>query len=734
MTVAALPSVAEYLEDGVTTSFPAPFRFKAATDLIVERIITGTGTVTTLAIGVDYAVVGGQTDAGGTITRTAATNGAMLKIRRNTARAQPMVYTTGDRFPAVSHEEALDRQMLIAQEQAADHADLDSRALTVPPGEIAPPLAPLADRIGGTKKVLAIDQDSGAFVVEPIGETFQGNTGPANSTYPSLASLAAGPTTNQSAILAPSEGSGLTGATYTWKAGNYTGRNDVIASTWLNPATGVVVPISQGAWVLPDAGSTTFRQIGASVAIRDTQAKIRETVSVRDYYLPTDPDFTNAVTRAAATGKAVLFPTLAGGYPVLDIPVVDNMQVVGEKAGKCLGPELVVRASNGSAFKQFGSTAIAVHLVFSDLTIRAGAAPDGTPYTNVRGFYSEDKSRYSAYVDFINIETHRNLIWAYDLLPIFGKWTDCRDGYLPGNEDYTMPHGFIKAEAATYGQTNATNSNNVLRAMVFGCFGVDASIQIAFGDTWLVEDCRFENMFVPAVKAESVVGLYLIRNRSEGFHTTEWCTLREMSGSGVGTIAHIDTPLNAIDRANFFYATTDALSRVGFQRGSFSIIGPNQRLVSNPLSLLYNRDHPTIAGAGAAGLMTDMDHSRRVAGQDLDNGAISNGNVALTKFNRGGTAATQGFASGNPAILVATAWVTIFTPASSISGVLVGGIQPGTGVQNAWWLLCTDSAVDEFRHITPGNSVVAEFRKTSGALQMRCTTGTANVVASALTS
>jgi len=110
MTVAALPSVADYLEDGVTTAFPAPFRFKAATDLIVERIVAGD--VITLAIGVDYAVVGGQSDSGGTVTRTAATAGATLRIRRNTARAQPMVYTTGDRFPAVSHEEALDRQMM----------------------------------------------------------------------------------------------------------------------------------------------------------------------------------------------------------------------------------------------------------------------------------------------------------------------------------------------------------------------------------------------------------------------------------------------------------------------------------------------------------------------------------------------------------------------------------------------------------------------------------------------
>ena len=135
MTVAAKPSVATYLEDGITTVFPVPFRFKSPGDLIVERIRDDG--VTILGFSVDYTVAGGATDAGGTVTRLAATAGAKLRIRRRTARTQPMVYTTGDRFPAVSHEGALDRQMLIAQEQDASLDDLGTRALQVPIGETA---------------------------------------------------------------------------------------------------------------------------------------------------------------------------------------------------------------------------------------------------------------------------------------------------------------------------------------------------------------------------------------------------------------------------------------------------------------------------------------------------------------------------------------------------------------------------------------------------------------------
>ena len=164
MTVAALPSTASYVEDGVTTSFPVPFRFKSASDLVVERIAGGVATA--LSLGVDYAVTGGSTDAGGTLTRTAPTAGATLRITRRTARAQPMVYSSNDRFPAKSHEEALDRGMLIAQELDAAVADLDGRALLVPLGEAATPLPSAAARAGRA----IVGLPGGGFGVAALGD------------------------------------------------------------------------------------------------------------------------------------------------------------------------------------------------------------------------------------------------------------------------------------------------------------------------------------------------------------------------------------------------------------------------------------------------------------------------------------------------------------------------------------------------------------------------------------
>lgn len=164
MTVAALPSTVSYIEDGVSTSFPVPFRFKAASDLVVERLRNSA--VSTLALGVDYSVTGGGTDAGGTITRTAATSGAMLRISRRTARAQSMVYNPNDRFPAKSHEGALDQLMLIAQEQDAFGNRLNGRAIQVPDGELAGELPPAAARVGRA----LIGTPSGGFAAAPLGD------------------------------------------------------------------------------------------------------------------------------------------------------------------------------------------------------------------------------------------------------------------------------------------------------------------------------------------------------------------------------------------------------------------------------------------------------------------------------------------------------------------------------------------------------------------------------------
>lgn len=150
--------------------------------------------------------------------------------------------------------------------------------------------------------------------LDKINDFTTGPAGPANNTYDTIAKIAASPTTNLSATLAPKTGSGLTGATYTWKSGDYTGRSDVIASTWTDPKTGAVAPINEGAWVLPDADAILYQQtpgvanIGAS-PIYPVNLALRETTSLERWYRPGDGNWyassRKASIEAAMTGVPI---------------------------------------------------------------------------------------------------------------------------------------------------------------------------------------------------------------------------------------------------------------------------------------------------------------------------------------------------------------------------------------------------------------------------------------------
>jgi len=134
MTVAALVPSIIYLEDGVTLSFAMPWRFLAAAHHVVKRIGTS-GAVTVLSYGVDWSASGGATDAGGTLLLSSTVAGARLSIKRVTPRGQSSDYDTNDTFPAESHEAALDRAMLVDQEQDVSISDVLDRAVMASEGQ-----------------------------------------------------------------------------------------------------------------------------------------------------------------------------------------------------------------------------------------------------------------------------------------------------------------------------------------------------------------------------------------------------------------------------------------------------------------------------------------------------------------------------------------------------------------------------------------------------------------------
>lgn len=117
MTISTTASRISYNGNGATTAFSFPYRFLTNADLTVIKVAAN-GTETTLVLNTDYTVSGADDDAGGTVTvGTAPLSGQRLVIFRSVGITQEVDYITGDPFPAETHERALDRLTMIAQQQ-----------------------------------------------------------------------------------------------------------------------------------------------------------------------------------------------------------------------------------------------------------------------------------------------------------------------------------------------------------------------------------------------------------------------------------------------------------------------------------------------------------------------------------------------------------------------------------------------------------------------------------------
>jgi hypothetical protein len=94
-----------------------PFQFFDSTDLLV--VVSTAGVPTTLVNGMGYTVTGGSGSTGSIVTTSAVPATSQVIITRNTAKTQLTSYTTGDRFPALTHERALDKLTMLVQEATA---------------------------------------------------------------------------------------------------------------------------------------------------------------------------------------------------------------------------------------------------------------------------------------------------------------------------------------------------------------------------------------------------------------------------------------------------------------------------------------------------------------------------------------------------------------------------------------------------------------------------------------
>jgi len=103
--------------NSTVTPYPVTFQFLDNADLVVV-VTTSAGVQTTLVLTTDYAIAGsGYPTASASITTVVAVPvTSTVTLFRDTAFTQTASYTEADEFPAASHERALDKATILAQQ------------------------------------------------------------------------------------------------------------------------------------------------------------------------------------------------------------------------------------------------------------------------------------------------------------------------------------------------------------------------------------------------------------------------------------------------------------------------------------------------------------------------------------------------------------------------------------------------------------------------------------------
>jgi len=139
MSVTSTDNQILYTGSGTTGPFDFDFKCFATTDLLVQKLTIATEAIVDLTETTDYSVALDE-DGTGAVTLVAVLSSAYkLVITRVLPLTQEVAYVEGDKFPAVTHEEALDRAAMRDQ-QLQEQID---RCIIANPGTDVPTIADL---------------------------------------------------------------------------------------------------------------------------------------------------------------------------------------------------------------------------------------------------------------------------------------------------------------------------------------------------------------------------------------------------------------------------------------------------------------------------------------------------------------------------------------------------------------------------------------------------------------
>lgn len=333
--------------NGVTTSFPFTFKVFAKSDLEVVRTMPS-GIEETLVLDSDYSVtLNGDQDAnpGGTITYPVS--GAPLPADwRLTAvgdldNLQPTDITNGGGFYPQVIENALDRVTMLVQQLEEEIG----RTIRIAVSDDVTDGLELPAQGGRAARVLGFDAD-GNFT------TYERVTATAQTTYRKFTATA-----GQTVFSLPNTYTPGANSLYVWMNGaklisgtdftettstSFTLTNGAQAGDSIEAIAGV--PLANG--TVADSSQVSYTPAGAGAVGRTAQAKMRESVSVKDFGAVAGADITDAVNAAvahlASVGGGVLdFVGIQAICSAVTISGISNLTLLGS------GAELTKPASSG---------------------------------------------------------------------------------------------------------------------------------------------------------------------------------------------------------------------------------------------------------------------------------------------------------------------------------------------------------------------------------------------------
>jgi hypothetical protein len=122
MTISNTTTEQQFTANGSANTYVVTFPFRTDDEIIITRLASATGVLTTLTKTTDYSISGtpdasGNYINGGTITTvTTYPSGDKITATRNSARTQTADYSVAGAFPAAQHEGALDKLTYLVQE------------------------------------------------------------------------------------------------------------------------------------------------------------------------------------------------------------------------------------------------------------------------------------------------------------------------------------------------------------------------------------------------------------------------------------------------------------------------------------------------------------------------------------------------------------------------------------------------------------------------------------------